>query len=201
MLLGLALLGFWARTELDARAYQQAESTRLDALMSRQASGLGGIAVREAATAPDDPGLFLAAAGRTLGRLEIPRLRITAMVAEGADARTLGRAVGHLTATALPGSPGNCVLAGHRDTFLRGLGKVRVEDTIRIITRERTYVYQVEWTKVVAPKQIDVIEPTPGRCVTLITCYPFRYIGHAPSRFIVRARQVDAGSAMPAGGS
>jgi LPXTG-site transpeptidase (sortase) family protein len=200
-LVGLALFGSWARTELDTRAYQQAESTKLDAMVSRQVSGLEGVAVREATTAPGDAGLYLADAGRTLGRLEIPRLGITAMVAEGADSKTLGRAIGHVSTTALPGSPGNCVLAGHRDTFLRGLGKVRVEDKIRIVTREHTYLYQVEWTKVVTPQSIDVLDPTPGRCVTLITCYPFRYIGHAPSRFIVRARQLDGGSTLPAGGS
>jgi sortase A len=201
VLISLALLGLWARTELDARSYQQAESTKLDAWVSREVSGPGGVAAREASTPPGDPELSLADAGRTLGRLEIPRLRIAAMVAEGADSKTLGRAVGHVTATALPGSPGNCVLAGHRDTFLRGLGKVRVEDTIRIVTREHTYQYQVEWTEVVAPRRVDLLEPTSGRCVTLITCYPFRYIGHAPSRFIVRARQVDAGTSLPAGGS
>jgi LPXTG-site transpeptidase (sortase) family protein len=198
---GLALLGLWARTELGARAYQRAESAELDATMSVNVPGLGGVAVREGAPPSGDPRLFLADAGRTLGRLEIPRLGITAMVAEGVDAKTLGRAVGHVTATALPGGPGNCVLAGHRDTFLRGLGKVGIDDTIRIVTREHTYLYEVEWTRVVAPKRIEVLEPTPGRCVTLITCYPFRYIGHAPSRFIVRARQVDAGSAIAAGGS
>jgi sortase A len=195
------LLGLWAKTELAARRYQQAESAQLDAALSREVPGLEVAAVREAAAARRGGGQFPADPGRVLGRLEIPRLRISAMVAEGVDASTLGRAIGHVTSTALPGSPGNCALAGHRDSFLHGLGNVRVADTIRIVTRDCTYLYQVEWTKVVGPRRIDVLEPTPGRRVTLITCYPFRYVGPAPNRFIVRARLVDDGTTMQAGGS
>ena len=93
--------------------------------------------------------------------------------------------------TALPGRPGNCALAGHRDTFLRGLGGVRVNDVIRVVTLERTYTYQVEWSVVVEPRRVDVLDSTATRSLTLVTCYPFRFIGHAPQRFVVRARQVD----------
>lgn len=171
---GLLLLGLWARAELRAHAYQEAESLKLDATL------------RAVSTAA--PG----SRGHVLGRLEIPRLRIRAIVAEGVDSKTLARAVGHVGTTAWPGKPGNCALAGHRDTFLRGLGNIRVNDVIRIVTSDRTYLYQVDWTEVVGPRRIDVLEPTPERSVTLITCYPFRYVGHAPKRFIVRARQVDA---------
>ena len=130
-----------------------------------------------------------------LGRLEIPRLRIAAIVAEGTDAKTLGRAVGHVPSTARPGSPGNCGLAGHRDTFLRGLGGVRANDIIRIVTREGTYTYQVEWSEVVEPHRVDTLDSTTAPSLTLVTCYPFAFVGHAPKRFVVRARQVESISA------
>jgi sortase A len=127
-----------------------------------------------------------------IGRLEIPRLRIEAMVAEGTDAKTLDRAIGHVRETALPGKPGNVGLAGHRDTFLRGLGDVRADDVIRIVTAERTYTYEVQWTKVVEPDRVDTLDPTAKPSLTLVTCYPFAYVGRAPQRFLVRARQVDS---------
>jgi len=128
--------------------------------------------------------------GSAIGRIEIPRLRIGAIVAEGSDLQTLKHAVGHITSTALPGSPGNCALAGHRDTFLRGLGRIRVNDLIRVVTPERAYTYQVEWTEVVEPHHVEVLDSTATRSLTLITCYPFAFVGHAPRRFVVRARQV-----------
>jgi sortase A len=129
--------------------------------------------------------------GAVLGRIEIPRLRMTAMVAQGVDATTLGRAVGHVPWTAWPGEAGNCGLAGHRDTFLRDLRNVRVDDVIQIVTLERTTIYRVEWTKVVDPTRVDVLDSTATRSLTLVTCYPFAFVGHAPQRFIVRARQVE----------
>jgi len=103
-----------------------------------------------------------------------------------------------VTWTALPGGPGNCGLAGHRETFFRGLGGVRENDVIRIVTRTRTYTYRVEWSAVVEPRRIDVLDSTATRSLTLVTCYPFNYVGHAPRRFIVRATQVTRveGSAM-----
>jgi sortase A len=194
---GLLLLGFWSRTEFVALAFQRAESTKLDAASARSAPDL--VAVRSDAAHRTGKTHSPGSRAGVLGRLEIPRLRIMAIVAEGVDPKTLGRAVGHVATTALPGRPGNCALAGHRDTFMRGLGDVRVNDTIRIVTRDRTYVYQVEWTEVVEPRRIDVLDPTLQRSVTLITCYPFHYIGHAPKRFIVRARQVDGSVALKDG--
>jgi len=142
-------------------------------------------------------GLLLLASGHTavgaaelLGRIEIPRLHIAAIVAEGADAATLRRAVGHIPSTARPGSPGNCALAGHRDTFLRPLAGVRVNDRIQIVTLRGTYTYEVAWTEVLDPRRIEVLDSTATRSLTLVTCYPFEFVGHAPQRFVVRAKQV-----------
>ncbi len=127
-----------------------------------------------------------------LGRIEIPRLQIQAIVAEGSDARTLERAVGHVSSTASPGSPGNCGLAGHRDTFFRGLGRVRADDLVRFVTPERTFTYQVEWSRVVEPRRVDMLDSTSAPSLTLVTCFPFRFVGRAPRRFVVRARQIEA---------
>jgi sortase A len=198
VLAGVLLLGLWSRTELVARVFQAAQAAELDAALAQGAPEAAIVAARPATGVHGSRTEVLARRPDALGRLEIPRLGIRAIVAEGVDEKTLARAIGHVTTTAKPGKPGNCALAGHRDTFLRGLGNVRVNDVIRIVTRERTYVYEVEWTEIVEPRRVDVLDPTPQRAVTLITCYPFRYVGHAPKRFIVRARQVDAlANALP----
>ena len=111
------------------------------------------------------------------------------MVAQGDSAAILRRAVGHLANTALPGELGNVVLAGHRDTFFRALEGVRAGDVITVRTPSRDFQYLVESTAVVPPTDVQVLEPTGGRTLTLITCFPFYYLGAAPDRFIVRARE------------
>lgn len=128
--------------------------------------------------------------GSTIGRMEIPRLRIDAIVRSGVDNGTLKRAVGHVPSTALPGSPGNVGLAAHRDTFFRNLKGVKKGDLIRMITPEGEFDYRVESTRIVTPKNVEVLDPTKENALTLVTCYPFNYVGSAPKRFIVRARQV-----------
>ncbi len=125
-----------------------------------------------------------------LGRLEIPRLRVRVMVREGADESTLRRAVGHIPGTALPGNLGNVALAGHRDTFFRELRNIRKEDTIDLKTEQATYRYLVQSTKIVGPRDVGVLAASGGETLTLVTCYPFYYVGSAPKRFIVRATQV-----------
>ena len=194
LIVGFFFLALWSRTEFDSRAFQSSESQRFEAALRDIAPGVSEVAASGAEYAgPPAPGPPEPATGEqsVLGRIEIPRLRITAMVAEGSDARTLGRAIGHITWTALPGTPGNCALAGHRDTFLRGLGGARANDVIRIVTLDSTYTYQVEWSEVVEPGRVDLLDSTATRSLTLITCYPFVFVGHAPRRFVVRARQVE----------
>lgn len=126
-----------------------------------------------------------------LGRIEIPRLKISAIVREGADLKTLKHAVGHIPDTALPGQPGNFAIAAHRDTFFRNLRGVKKGDRIQMVTPSGTFEYQVESTKIVWPSNVEVLKPTAEPAVTLVTCYPFNYVGSAPKRFIVRARQVE----------
>ena len=109
----------------------------------------------------------------------------------GSDSKTLRLAVGHIGGTALPGERGNIGLAAHRDTFFRRLGEIRPDDQVRLVTREGVFVYRVQGTKVVEPRETWVLSPTNEPALTLVTCYPFRYVGSAPQRFIVRASLAD----------
>ncbi|MBI2834886.1 MAG: class D sortase [Acidobacteria bacterium] len=129
--------------------------------------------------------------GTLLGRIDIPRVGLLATVREGDDARTLRRAVGHVTGTALPGERGNAALAGHRDTFFRGLKDIRLGDEIRIKTRDAVHRYRVARTQVVRPTDVWVLNDSAQPILTLVTCYPFYYVGSAPKRFVVHATRVD----------
>ena len=126
-------------------------------------------------------------AASVVGRIVIPRLDLSAIVREGVDARTLRRAVGHVPGTALPGEPGNAALAGHRDTFFQQLKDVRRGDRVMVETPRGTFEYIVRDTRVVEPTTVSVLDPTAEQTLTLVTCYPFNFIGTAPQRFIVRA--------------
>ena len=130
--------------------------------------------------------------GDLLGRIAIPRIGISAMVAEGDDARTLARAVGHIPGTAIPESIGNVGLAGHRDTFFRGLGRIRLKDLIELETAQGKYQYEVVRVSVVDPDQIEVLDSSNKSELTLVTCYPFHYLGAAPQRFVVQSLRVSA---------
>ena len=143
------------------------------------------------------------ATGGAVGRLEIPRLGISVMVLEGVDAGTLLRGVGHIPGTSLPGPAGNVGLAGHRDTFFRPLKDIRTGDEILLTTTERTYAYRVRASEVVEPRDTWVLAATEDPTLTLVTCYPFSYLGPAPKRFVVQARRAfeSSGSARTSGRS
>ena len=135
-----------------------------------------------------------------IGRIQVPRLQLSAMVREGVEDDTLRRAVGHIPSTALPGQLGNVGLAGHRDTFFRKLRDIRKADKIVVSTLKGNYDYEVESLKIVAPKDVSVLRALPGEQVlTLVTCFPFNYVGAAPKRFIVRARQLEVSSPPQSG--
>jgi sortase A len=159
---------------------------------------------RELETVPAAPSIALRPHGPTyekgsaIGRLEIPRLGLSAVVLEGSDDGTLRLGIGRVANSALPGDPGNLVLAGHRDTFFRPLREIRPGDRISLRTKEGTFSYTVDWTKVVKPTDVSVIMPTASPALTLVTCYPFYYIGSAPERFIVRAAPPTAVSSIKA---
>lgn len=130
-----------------------------------------------------------------IGRLEIARLGISVIVLEGDDDHTLRIAAGHVPDTALPGYGGNVAIAAHRDTFFRPLENIRTKDKITLETATGAFQYQVDATWVVAPDRVEVLDPTPKPALTLVTCYPFHFVGSAPYRFIVRAHQIASASA------
>ena len=131
------------------------------------------------------------AEGDVIGEIQVPRLGLNAIVVQGDSAANLRRAVGHLPKSALPGEWGNVALAGHRDTFFRTLRDIRLGDEIKFKTRERSFEYLVESIEVVAPTDIRVLKSSTGHDLTLLTCFPFHYVGPAPNRFVVRAREFD----------
>jgi len=141
---------------------------------------------------PPTPPRRVLAPGDLVGRIEIPRLGLTAVIVEGTSTRCLRRAVGHIEGTSLPGEGGNTGLAGHRDTFFRALRNIRDGDQILLDTLDGTFRYVVESMRIVKPQHVEVLGATAAPALTLVTCYPFNYIGSAPKRFIVRARQVRA---------
>ncbi len=159
-------MGYWAEVQLTAKWSQNQGARQLER-----------------------PGLLSPrpAAGDAVAKLEIPRLRLSTVVFEGADEGVLARGAGHLPGSALPGDRGNTVFAAHRDSFFAPLRGIRVGDVVRVETPGKTSDYIVESARVAEPDEVDVLRPTPEPALTLITCYPFRYIGPAPERFVVRA--------------
>lgn len=180
---GVSLLAYCGMVLLDARMFQERENRLLDLLLDRDASTPVEIRV-EPLSAP----IPLAVTnGGLIGRMKIARLGLEAVIIEGSDRTVLRRAVGHVPGTPLPGQAGNAVIAGHRDTFFRPLRNVRRDDLIRLTTMRGEYVYRVVSTKIVDPDDVEVLDSNGGEVLTLITCYPFYFVGEAPRRFVVRA--------------
>jgi sortase A len=170
--LGIFALGYAGFVSADAQAYQ--------ALEMKKISQAGWFV---------EPHVL--AEGDVVGEIQVPRLGLSAIVVQGDSPANLRRAVGHLSKSALPGEWGNVALAGHRDTFFLPLRDIQVGDEIRFKTSQRSFEYVVESIEVVAPRDIRVLGPSSGHDLTFITCFPFRYVGPAPKRFVVRAREVD----------
>jgi len=127
-----------------------------------------------------------------LGVMEIPSLGLQVPILEGTDDLTLDRGVGHIAGTASPGDSGNIGIAGHRDGFFRGLKDIHVGDTIDIQSQQGNSHYRVDEIQIVSPNEISVLNPRTKSSLTLVTCYPFYFVGSAPSRYIVHATLADA---------
>jgi sortase A len=125
--------------------------------------------------------------GAPIAVLEIPKIGLTAPVLEGTDGLTLNHAVGRIAGTAWPGERGNIGLAAHRDGFFRGLKDIKIGDAIELRTRYGKDIYTVDHFQIVSPRDVNVLRPQPEPSLTLVTCYPFYYIGSAPKRFVVTA--------------
>jgi sortase A len=187
---GLACLIFYAIATAQTAIYQRRAKAEVSAM----------IAARRLSEAPDahrhvpetGPSSAPVIPGDVIGRVEVPRLKLSAAVAEGDDDSTLGKAVGHLPDTPLPWQQnGNVALAAHRDGLFRPLKNIRLNDEVRVVTAQGEFFYRVRKTQIVDPGDVWVIAPTPRPTLTLITCYPFSFVGHAPHRFVVQAERVD----------
>lgn len=176
----VSLLAYAGFVLADTWIFQRAEDQQLESL------------VAPARNAPSFSlaSLSPAAAGGLIGRVEVPRLAVSAIVMEGDSTSILRRAVGHIPGTALPGQRGNVAISGHRDTFFRRLRHIVAGDIILLTTTTGEFRYRVLATSVVAPDDVSVLRPGTGETLTIITCYPFYFVGPAPSRFIVRAERV-----------
>jgi sortase A len=189
------LLGYCAFALMDSWIFQRRESRDLDRLLRDQrATSEGRPQPESSASSKDVPA---AATDGLIGRIEIPRLLLSAVVVEGVDKTTLRRAVGHIPGTALPGQSGNVGLAGHRDTFFRSLKDVRIKDEVQFSTLKGDFKYEVVSLGVVEPDNVGVLAPSGENVLTLVTCYPFYYVGPAPKRWIVRANQVSPQAVPP----
>jgi sortase A len=179
-----------AAVSLGWYAFVSISTAREQAALTRELQHLR-VATSASAAEPAPRALTARLAPRTvIGRITVPRLNLSTLAREGTDVRTLDTAVGHVPETPLPGEFGNATFAGYRDTFFRNLEGVRRGDEIVVTTTSGVYRYIVTATRVVAPTGTTVLAAPNGRTLTLITSYPFDYIGAAPERFIVRAEAV-----------
>ena len=175
---GILALGYVGLTLLDARLYQVAAKRSLENQIQVE---------KEPKT---EQAKLAVKAGGVLGRMDIPRLGISVAILQGTNSRMLRLGAGHIAGTPLPGEAGNSGIAGHRDTFFRELRDIRSNDEIQLQTATGLFRYQVDWVKVVAPDDTSVLDPSAESALTLVTCYPFQFLGSAPQRFVVRAHKV-----------
>jgi sortase A len=183
LIAGLLLLGISGSSYVARYVYQGYQTWKFDRDLTLR---------RDIPSVPVPPPASLQT-GDLIGKIGIRRLGISAIIKEGVDGGTLSLAVGHIPSTALPGQTGNVGVAAHRDTLFRNLKDVKRDDEISLTTLDGEYLYRVVSFKVVNPTDVSVLKPSAGEMtLTLVTCYPFYFVGHAPQRFIVRARQVAA---------
>ena len=175
--IGILALEYVGFTLLDARLYQASAERSLEKQIQM-----------EQEHKVDQPRSVIKD-GDVLGRIDIPRLGVSVTVLQGTKSRMLRLGAGHIESTPLPGDPGNSGIAGHRDTFFRELKDVRTNDEIRLQTATGLLRYEVDWVKVVAPDDVSVLAPSTESTLTLVTCYPFYFLGPAPKRFVVHARK------------
>jgi sortase A len=175
MLAAVLLLGYCGFVLAEGWIYQHRQSERFETLLHAPVSSAGALP---------------AGAGGIIGRIEAPRVGVSVVVVEGDSASILRHAAGHIPGTALPGEPGNVGISAHRDTFFRSLRDIRQNDSINVSTLRGEYRYLVVSTRIVMPDDVSVLDAGSDEVLTLVTCYPFYFIGPAPRRFIVRARRV-----------
>jgi sortase A len=181
LIIGLLCLGTYVAITLQTYLYQQQMEDTFEAM------SVGPDVVPENEVEPAKP--LRLTEGDLVGKLEIPRLNISVIVLEGIQSRTLRLGAGHIPGTSFPGGRGNIGIAAHRDTFFRPLSSVKENDVIKFSTPNKTTEYRVISTSIVSPDDVEVLKAQGRDKLTLVTCYPFYYIGPAPKRFIVTAEK------------
>ncbi|HET9942014.1 MAG TPA: class D sortase [Terriglobia bacterium] len=181
--LGIAALAYVVAAAVYASLYQGYQSRRFEAELAVPRD------ISRSILGPQ-PDLH---EGDLLGRIDIGRIGLSVMVLQGIEEHTLIAGAGHVPGTSLPGSEGNVVIAAHRDTFFRKLENILPGDRIRVATFRGSYEYIVDSVETVDPADTHVMESRDYRELTLITCFPFYFVGAAPRRFIVHARPVNSG--------
>ena len=184
---GIACVAFWLLAQLETRITEARQREELAARMAALEHADTAEPPSTASAYSGAPIDVASEAGDFLAQLDIPRLELSAMVVEGTDDKTLSHSVGWIPGTAAPGS-GNTALAAHRDSFFRPLEDIQRDDAVWLRTPGLTYLYYVDSTEVVEPTDVRVLADADEPKLTLVTCYPFRYVGRAPRRFIVHAR-------------
>jgi sortase A len=185
---GFFLLGYCGFVAVDAWMFERRANQQLEQRLDAERSVHAAAPRDESHAVPKAPPVV--GPDGLIGRIEISRLGLSAIVLEGTDNKTLRHGVGHIRNTALPGQPGNAGLAAHRDTFFRPLKDIRQDDIIRVTTVNGDYRYRVVSTRVLNPTDVWVLKPTGTEILTLVTCHPFYFVGSAPNRFIVQAERV-----------
>jgi sortase A len=200
-IIGIFVLGYVAVTLLDAKLYQVHEARRFEQALKARKNATPSSDSESLKSSPTSVGAgpqdLAAIEGRTTvrtravwGRIEIASIGVSSMILEGVDQATLRRGGGHIPGTAPPGQSGNVALAGHRDTFFRALRNIHKDDEITLETLDGSYRYRVDFTQVVAPEYTAALDSSDGKILTLVTCYPFSFVGPAPQRYIVRAHRI-----------
>ena len=187
---GMSCVMFYAAATVDTWRFQRDAKIRVEKMVTID---------RPPSVPQRAPEVARLKTGEIIGRVDIPRLQLSAAVAEGDDEKTLRTAVGHLPDTPLPWQrSGNVAFAAHRDGLFRPLERIELKDEVRIVTPRGDYHYKVTKKHIVDPNDVWVLAPTATPTITLITCYPFAFIGNAPRRFIVQAELVGhvAGSVL-----
>ncbi len=188
---GVVCLGIYCSSYVYRTAYQLYEGWRFDHEATEETPAPQEKPAGLPVVLPDPdrgtPSGTRSLSASIIGRISIPRLHLSAIVEEGIDVTTLARAVGHIPGTALPGQIGNIGIAGHRDTFFRALKDLQPHDEIDFTTHSGRFHYTVDSLRIVEPDNVGVLQPVGGQTLTIVTCFPFQYIGNAPRRFIVHA--------------
>jgi sortase A len=174
-IVGALTLSYVVLTLLFAKHYQEAANRTLEKQLyaeEQHKTASSQAAVKE---------------GDVLGRIEIPRLNLQVAILEGTTAHTLRLGAGHIAGTAFPGTAGSIGIAGHRDTYFHSLQDIRRNDNILIQTADGISRYEVDWIRITDPADGGILAPTADSGLTLVTCYPFHYIGAAPERYVIHA--------------